>query len=93
MLKIYPDASFGLIGSRTIDMRAKKVEGYSKNQRFKVYSNVIPNLIGSNTFFHKSYERASSYIIFNNKLYNDLFEEKILNMICKTYPDLLNVRL
>lgn len=93
MLNTYPNASFGLVGSRTIDLRARKIENYNNNQRFKLYRDLIPRFISSNRFIHKSYEKASSYIIFNKTNHNSNFEKQILDMVCDTYPDLLNVRI
>lgn len=94
LLKIYPNASFGFIGARTIDSRVNKVEGYKKNQRYRLYSYHIPQLIGNKTFLHKSYKNVSSYILLNKKNENlENLEESIVKIVTETYPDLLNVQI
>jgi hypothetical protein len=92
LLKIYPKASFGFIGARSIDYKAKKVEGYKANQRFRLYTYHIPQLIGDRTFLHKSFPNASSYILLNRKNEDlEKVEKSIKNTVCNTYPDLLNI--
>jgi len=91
LLKEHPKASFGFIGSRSID-RKNKVEGYANNQRFRLYSYHIPQLIGSQTFIHKSYEEASSYTLINRAITDiSKYEEDVKNMIVNTYEGVLNV--
>ncbi|WP_204344333.1 hypothetical protein [Psychroserpens algicola] len=89
----HPNASFGFIGARTIDVESEKVEGYKKNQRFRLYTYHIPQLIGDKTFMHKSYPNASSYVLINRNN-SDLkkLEKSIKSMVCSTYPDLLNIQ-
>ncbi len=92
LLKIYPKASFGFIGARTIDVKSEKVEGYKKNQRFRLYKYHVPQLIGDKTFLHKSYPNASSYILLNRKNMDLVKTEKaIKNIVVNTYPGLLNI--
>lgn len=91
-LNIFPNASFGLIGSRTIDFYADKVEGVSNNQRFRVYSYHLTQLIGHKTFEHRTYNEASSYILLNKNIPDlNLLESDIKSMIINTYPDILNI--
>lgn len=94
LLKIHPQASFGFIGSRTIDHYSNKIEGIKSNQRFKLYKYHIPQLIGNQTFLHKSYPNISAYLLINRKN-SDLNELELLiqDMIKNTYPDLLNVNI
>ena len=93
LLKIYPNASFGFVGARTIDVETDKIEGYKTNQRYRVYKYHIPQLIGNKTFLHKSFPNASAYALINKNNDVTTLEEKIKNMICDTYPDLLNFNL
>ncbi|MCX2680671.1 hypothetical protein OOZ15_12020 [Galbibacter sp. EGI 63066] len=92
LLKMYANASFGFIGSRTIDIKAQKIESYKNNQRYRLYKYHIPQLIGGVTFMHKSYENISAYILLNKNLPNlNLHEKRIKAMIIKTYPNILNI--
>lgn len=92
LLKIYPKASFGFIGARTIDVKSKKVEGYKTNQRFRLYKYHIPQLIGDKTFLHKSFPNASSYLLINKKNPDLINTEKLIKgVVINTYPDLLNI--
>ena len=94
ILKLFPNASFGFIGARTIDLRSNKAEGYDRNQRYKIYSYHIPQLIGDKTFLHKSYKNVSSYILLNRNM-EDLkgLEESIINSVRETYPYLLDIQI
>jgi hypothetical protein len=92
LLKIYPKASFGFIGARTIDVKSGKVEGYKMNQRYRLYKYHIPQLIGDKTFLHKSYPNTSAYILINRKNIDlNKTERLIKSNIVNTYPDLLNI--
>lgn len=92
LLKKYPKASFGFICSRTIDFYANKVEGHRKNQRFRLYTYHIPQMIGYKTFKHIAYKNASSYVLLNREIPDlILLEKRIKDMIIKTYPDILNI--
>jgi len=42
LLNDYPEASFGFIGSRTVDEISRKVESFINNQRFRIYRQLIP---------------------------------------------------
>lgn len=91
LLHKFPNASFGFIGSRTLD-NANKLEGYYNNQRFKIYNYHIPQLIGSETFTHVSYVNASSYVLINNNQedIND-YKETVRLMIIDTYDDIMDL--
>jgi hypothetical protein len=94
LLKKFPDASFGFIGSRTIDFQSDKIEGYSNNQRFRLYTYHLPQLIGYKTFKHKAYEKASSYVLLNNNAPNlKKLEQDIKSMVINTYSNILNVNI
>ena len=67
LLQKYPTASFGLIGSRTVDDNSKKVENYSNNQRFKIYKYLISTKFGIQTFEHFEYQAISGYLLVNKK--------------------------
>lgn len=94
ILQLFPKASFGFVGSRTIDMRSKTVEDYSNNQRFRLYKYHIPQLIGSKTFKHVSYEKGSAYGLINKKHSNvKHIENEIRNLLIRDYPDLGRINL
>lgn len=94
LLEQYPKASFGFVGARTIDNRARKVEDYKNNQRYRLYRYHIPQLIGNTVFLHKSFRNASAYILLNRK-WPDLsdLESNIKEVVIHNYPDLLNINL
>ena len=92
LLQNYPTASFGFIGSRTVDESSKKAEAYSNNQRFKIYRYIVSTKFGNQTFEHFEYEMISGYLLVNKS--NKEIEEKeraIVEMFTRTYntlPDL-----
>lgn len=89
LLKIYPNASFGFAGARTIDFKSKKAEGHSNNQRFRTYCYVISLKIGTETFTHFEYQNISSYLLLNNTNSNiKNREELIIKMFRSTYNEL-----
>jgi len=89
LLNIYPNASFGFAGARTIDFKSKKVEGYANNQRFRTYCYTISLKIGTETFTHFEYENISSYLLLNNNNSNlKEKEELIIKMFSSTYNEL-----
>ena len=65
LIEKYPDASFAINGSRTIDVANDKIERKERNQRFRIYSFVIDNFIGRKTFEHYVFPEISSYILVN----------------------------
>ena len=92
LLPQYPTASFGFAGARTIDEKSKKVEGYEKNQRFRVYRKVVVELIGDKTFTHYEYEKISGYLLINNANQNIAKKEKELILMFRTnYSDLPDI--
>lgn len=89
LLKDYPNASFGFIGSRTIDKKSKKIEGVILNQRFRIYRNIVSSIIGTKTFQHFEYIDISGYLLINKNSGNVKHKEKELKvMFSETYPSL-----
>jgi hypothetical protein len=92
ILQEYPSASFGFIGSRTIDRQSRTVENYQNNQRFRVYNGVVAGTIGEQTFAHYSYEEVSGYLLINRATPDiDAKEQLIIRMFSDTYNDLPNI--
>jgi len=91
LLNDYPTASFSFIGSRTIIKR--KVEGYSKTQRFNVYKDLTENKIGDSTFTHFEYPSISGYLLLNNIAFqaDPNLEDKIKDMFSRTYTHIHDV--
>ena len=91
LLKTYPTASFGFIGSRTIDEKSQKVESYIENQRYKLYKYHIPQLIGNETFKHLAFKQGSAYALLNRKN-TDLpdYESRVMTMLIETYNDVVS---
>jgi len=86
----YPTASFGFIGSRTLDKASGKVESYIKTQRFRVYKEVVEHKFGTKTFEHITYEELSGYLLLNKACGIDLVvkENAIKHMFADTYNNL-----
>lgn len=55
ILEKYPGASFGFIGARTVDPVSKRVEGFSYTQLTRIYTKIVEQKIGFETFAHLSY--------------------------------------
>ena len=92
LLQLFPGASFGFIGSRTVDFSSEKVEGFVNNQRFRLYNYHLPQLIGNETFFHVSFRTASSYALIN-KTNKDMekYKEFVKQMVIDTYDEILEI--
>lgn len=89
MLKIKPTASFGFIGSRTLDQ--KKIEKYNSNQRYRIYKSHIDQVLGYKTFTHKFINESSCYALYNNKIKNiNTYHEKIVDMIKLNYDNVFD---
>jgi hypothetical protein len=90
ILQDYPEASFGFIGSRTIDKESYTVEDYRNNQRFRIYKRVVEQKIGFNVFGHYVYEDISGYLLINKltKQDTDSKEKAIIKMFEETYQNL-----
>lgn len=93
LLEKYPDCSFGLLSSRTIDFSNPKklTEDLVRNQRYRVYTAFIRQRIRGKTFTHFQYPKISAYLLVNNSENADLKELRIKEMFERTYatiPDL-----
>lgn len=92
ILKIRNNASFGFVGARSVDLESNRVEKIRNNQRFKIYSYHIPQLIGTKTFEHITYNEASAYLLLNRKVKKrEKRIRQLSEMLTTTYPDLHNV--
>lgn len=92
LLQKYPNASFGFTGSRSVDEKSRKVEGYANNQRFRVYCGIIHDLIGSGTFSHFAYKEISGYLLINNRNEDvEKTERQLVEMFRRNYNDLPDV--
>ncbi|WP_029276628.1 hypothetical protein [Pedobacter borealis] len=88
----YPEASFGFIGSRTIDTASRTVEDYRNTQRFRVYKEMVEQKIGHVTFQHFTYEQISGYLLVNRSTANIQSKERLLvKMFDATYNNLLEL--
>jgi hypothetical protein len=90
ILKDYPNASFGFIGSRTFDKESHTIEDFQNNQRFRVYRKIVEQKIGFNMFEHYAYEAISGYLLVNKLTQQDTDsrERAIIKMFEKTYQNL-----
>lgn len=88
----YPEASFGFIGSRTVDEISQKVESFINNQRFRIYRQLIPLKFGEKTFAHFAYEQISGYLLINRRCYDIKEKEKeLMRMLATTYNNLPDI--
>ena len=92
LLDEFPGASFGFIGSRTIDKVSRRVEGFNRTQRFRVYRKIVNETIGPDTFEHFEYPDISGYLLINRDSENIEEKERILiRMFSDTYENLLDI--
>ena len=90
LLKEYPNASFGFMGSRTIDSKSLKVESYINNQRYRLYKYHLPQLIGDETFKHIAFENSSAYALLNKKNADLVsYEVMVKSMLISVYNDIV----
>lgn len=82
----YKKSSFCLAGASSIDQKGY-VEDKSNNQRFKIYSYLIKQKIGTKTFTHFEYPKNSSYMLINKNsdIEVNINEQKIKKMFFETY--------
>lgn len=86
-LAINSNASFGFVGSRTINSETYTfVENYIDNKRYRIYSYLIKEVIGDKTFVHIEYENISGYLLININS-NDILtkESNIKTMLNEIY--------
>lgn len=92
LLAKHPEASFGFIGSRTIDRLANRVEKYQKTQRYRIYKELVLEKIGKATFKHVDRPEMSGYLLLNKKPGKLKTREKaIMAMFEVTYNDIFDV--
>ena len=92
LLQQYPTASFGFVGSITIDENSHKVESYKNNQRFRIYKHLMYLKFDNLIFEHFSYESASGYLLINKKNDNIVEKEKLITkMFVATYNNLTDI--
>jgi len=87
VLEEKPLASFGFIGSYTIDNNY--IEDKNCTQRFRIYKMVMENLIGEIRFYHSMDLVHSTYLMVNsgNKSPNEIIAKAKI-MFEKIYPEL-----
>ncbi|HWV74870.1 MAG TPA: hypothetical protein VN040_24290 [Pseudosphingobacterium sp.] len=92
LLKQFPAASFGFIGSRTYDKKSRRLENYIYTQRYSIYKYVTREKIGSLTFQHYEYDEISGYLLVNRNCGIDIDqkERRLAAMLAQTYSDLPN---
>ncbi len=92
LLRNYPNASFGMVGARTVDTASQTVESYNNNQRFRLYKYFIPLKIREQTFAHIAYEEVSGYLLINRNCENiEAKEKELAKMLSETYTDIHDV--
>lgn len=92
ILKKYPKASFGFLGSGTVDLKSNKVEDYNNNQRFRIYKHHITQLVGEKTFEHKYVPNSSCYAMYNRKITDvNRLHNNVYGMIKHVYDIKLNL--
>jgi hypothetical protein len=86
LLNKYPDASFAINGSSSVDIKNDKIEGKEQNQRFRIYAYIIDKLIGRKTFEHYVFPELSSYVLVNRVNKNvDAHKNKIKDMFLELF--------
>lgn len=92
LLVNHPNASFGFIGSRTVDKASQRVEGHQNTQRYRIYKELVREKIGKLTFEHVDYQALSGYLLINRSVISLKDKEAaILNMFADTYNNLLDI--
>ena len=72
MVKRFPDASFVIKASESVDMQTKTEEQEYNNQRFRIYKYALSRVIGNETFEHYEYPNVSIYFLINKRGGEDL---------------------
>jgi len=62
-----PLASFGFVGSHTIDKNKSIIEPLAETKRFRIYKQAVINYFGTETFTHFSDPHNSVYLAISNK--------------------------
>ncbi|MDR2969554.1 MAG: hypothetical protein LBV32_08130 [Tannerellaceae bacterium] len=71
ILKCNPAASFCFNATRSREDKKDRIESMYRNQRFRLYMEVILRFIGVETFDHYSFEEVSSYLLINKLACSD----------------------
>lgn len=92
MLSIFkknPNASFGFLGSHTIDSTRRHEEKRNNTKRFRVYKQAIIDLFGDEKFTHFMNIDNSTYIMVNN-IHGDVeqISSEAADMFLELYPRL-----
>lgn len=91
ILKEHPDASFGFVGSRSID-RDQNVEGISLTQRYRIYRWLATVLLGDRTFQHYEFDRVSAYLLVNRCHHDvDVMKERYMRKFSEIYGGIHDV--
>jgi len=62
-----PLASFGFVGSHTIDKKRSFIESTTETKRFRVYKTAVLSYFGEETFSHFYNPEHSTYLAISNK--------------------------
>lgn len=78
--------SFGFVGSRSVNTMNNYTEHFIANKRYRIYSELIKQVIGDRTFVHIEYEQISGYLLLNKAAGDiDDKENKIKKMLNNIY--------
>lgn len=78
--------SFGFVGSRSVNTTNNYVEHFIANKRYRIYSELIKQVIGDRTFVHIEYKQISGYLLLNKAAGDiDDKEKKIKKMLNGIY--------
>jgi hypothetical protein len=84
----------GLLAQEQLTLFPKTVEDFENTQRCRVYSQIVRNTIGDQTFEHLQYESISRYLLVNRAAPDiDNQEALIRQMFTRTYINLLEYSL
>lgn len=67
----YPQHSFVIKASETIDPVTKTEEPENENQRFRIYRNALEKVIGNSIFEHYEFKNVSVYALINKRCEKD----------------------
>ena len=90
LLKEYPTASFGFIGSRLLDELRQEIEAPESTIRYRVYEKVVQDLFGSQTFAHYAYPKISGYLLINRRKDIESTKQAIERMFMQNYSEIHN---
>lgn len=90
-LKEHPSASFGFVGSRSID-RDQHVEGASLTQRYRIYRWLATVLLGGRTFQHYEFDTISAYLLVNRRHADvEAAKDRYMRMFSEAYGGIHDV--